>query len=221
MTIQSELKKSATLRQLLAGTCLATGLVAFPAAAQDVTVIGTDLGNGKDKGTVSGGTAIANGGADVLGIGVTTGNGADEIENIDLIFVDVDASDLVLFPLNPVLAQGAYANAVGYGLFGGNGPDELINSSDITVDVLSSGFITNPGLTILGAPNYVAPSEVLAHAVGIEGGNLFDVITNYGNINAASRAEITMISPTPSLFAGNVGIDITASASTIGLNGLN
>jgi len=189
-------------------------------AVSTETVIGTDLGNGADTGSVSGGTATSSSNTDTRVIAVSTGNGPDTITNDGPASADSSVADTLTLSGFGFRAQGLNFTSEGIGFFGGNGNDTLTNNSSITVNSSGDGTINDLDFPLFGRRFFDVTSNINAIATGMDGGSGADVLNNFGTIDVTSTANVQRTGAGLDLFnAFFADTSATSHAEVYGIDG--
>ena len=157
--------------------------------------------------------------------GIDGGEDADTLDNQGAITSTVTA-DSPAHAVGVNLAGASFVNASAtaqagsIGMDGGGGNDTIDNSGMITSTVTAHSPVRSVSVTLAGVASADYSSSAQADAIGIDGGQGNDVITNSGGIDLSATADAPVSGTSVGIFGvGEQDAGATASASAIGING--
>ena len=157
--------------------------------------------------------------------GIDGGSGNDQIENTSTVSVssttDTVAPNTIINLIGGALGEaGITAEALATGIQGGEGNDTVWNEGALTINAESSGDASAVTVELLGYSDADATSTGTANAVGIDGGDGDDGITNQAVITVTSTAGATAASTVVDLVGGSTGeAGTTTHALATGIKG--
>lgn len=180
---------------------------------------------------ISVGAALASASTNTTGtaIGISGGEGDDNITNATGSLIDVDStakatSTAVSISANVIGAAWTNTSATtltqATGIAGGEGKDGIVNIGTIDVDSNSTAKVANVSVNLIGATPVSGWTSSTANATGIDGGLGDDLIQNEGTVtaNAISTTDATGVAVQIAGYS-NMDINTNAIANATGING--
>jgi len=164
------------------------------------------------------------GNAETNAAGLDGGDGNDAVTNhgqINLTSTATVRGQSVNVGIGSLVSDaGGTGRAQLFGIAGGAGDDSLVNNGTIVLVPTALGFGQNVSVGVAGSSIADASTLVEAFATGIDGGAGLDVLWNAGTIGAQAASTATARSTGVVVAgAGLGGVNSTASATAIGLDG--
>jgi uncharacterized protein YhjY with autotransporter beta-barrel domain len=143
--------------------------------------------------------------SDADAVGITGGNGKDEIRNKGIVDVTANASASSLINFGSITGSKGSVHSMAAGIEGDRGKDTIHNDNIITVNSQAGiGTLTvSPSLN--AGQTKKMKTDVISAAAGIGGGEGKDIIINNGDINIISTSSVQNL---------NLSINATGSSSS-------
>ena len=166
-------------------TVKATAIADAPASSVNVNIAGAALGDARTT-------------AEARSTGIQGGDGDDTLLNFSTIEAKSTATtnannvSVVIAGLASTSKDVLTATAASTGLAGGKGKDTIASQGEITATADSSTTVTGSSVNIFGVSKSGGTTNADVTAVGLDGGEDDDVISNFAKVTVGSTGTMTI-----------------------------